>query len=99
MWSTKSAETHLARIGVVRITVVERRARAGENQECVKVCLKQNIDMDPLPDVAAVAHVTRDRIEDVAGLIDAALDREPGCEVSHVIDARHGSGDLLFDLV
>src|SRR5688500_6394217 len=99
MWSTKSAETHLAGIAVVGIAVVERRTRTRENQERLEVCLKQNVDMHPLPDVAAVAHVTRNRIEGIRRLIDAPLDREPRREVGHVVDARHSGGDLLFDLV
>src|SRR5688500_8726512 len=65
----------------------------------MEVCLEQNVDMDPLSDVATVAHVTRYGIENVRGLIDTSLHCEPGREVGHVVDAWYSCSDLLLDLV
>ena len=53
MWTTKSAESDLTRIVVVRIAVVERHACSGEYQKRVKVSLEQNVDVYPLSEVAA----------------------------------------------
>ncbi len=79
MWTTKSAESDLAGVAVVWIAVVERRAGSRENQKRVKVSLEQNVDVDPLSDVATVAHVTRHRIESVC-----AVERMPRCTASQV---------------
>ena len=99
MWSTKRAEADLARIAVVWIAVVERRACSGEDQKGVEVSLEQHVDVYPLADVTTVAHVARHGIESIRRLRDAALHCEPRREVSHVIDAWHCSRDLLLDLV
>src|SRR5688572_15997733 len=92
-------ETHLARISIVGIAGVERRTCSGENEKRVKVCLEQHVNVHPLSDVAAVAHVARYGIEDVRRLIGATLNCEPGGKVCHVVDAGHCGCDLLFDLV
>ncbi len=86
-------------IVVVGIAVVERRARSRENEKRVEVRLEQHVDVHPLSDVTAVAHVARHRIESIRALSDASLDCEPRVEVSHVIDAGHSRRDLLLDLV
>jgi hypothetical protein len=65
----------------------------------MEVTLEQNVNMDPLTDVATVAHVTRHWIESIRWLRHPALNCEPRREVSHVIDAGHCRCDLLFDLV
>src|SRR5438045_1441361 len=99
MWTTKRAESNLTRIVVIGIAVVERRAGSGKDQECLKVGLKQHVDVDPLTEVAAVADVSRNRVEGVRLLLNAPLNCEPRVEVGHVIDAGHSGPDLLFDLV
>ena len=99
MWTAKRAESDLRRVVVVRIAVVERRASPAEYQERLEVSLEQYVDVDPLTEVATVTDVTRNRIESVRRLGNAALNCEPSVEVSQVIDARQSSLDLLLDVV
>src|SRR5690242_17462975 len=99
VWSTKSTKAGLRRIVVVRIAVVEGRAGAGDYEERLKVSLKQDVHVHPLPDIATAPYVTRDGIEYVARLSRAALHCEPRREVCHVVDAGHRGPDLLVDLV
>src|SRR6185503_17352061 len=99
VWSTESAESRLAWIAIVWIARVERRTGTRENQKCLKVSLEQHVNMHPLSDVSAVAHVTRHRIECVRWLSNSSLYCEPGVEVGHVIQAGCGSPDLLLQLV
>src|ERR1043165_2010329 len=99
MWTTERAETCLRRIVIVRIPVVERCVGAGEHEKRLKVCLEQNVDVYPLAHVAAAANISRHWIEDVSGLVHTTLHAEPGGEVGHVIDARHGGPDPLVKLL
>ena len=79
VWSTKRAEADLARIAVVGIAVVERRACARENQKRLKVRLEQHVDVYPLSDVTTVAHVAWHRIESIR-----PVDAMPRWTASHV---------------
>ncbi len=99
MWTTESPKAILGRIANIRIAIVERRAEPGQYQEGVKVPLKQNVDVDPLTDVAAVSHIPVCRIKYVGQLTEPALHGEPRVEIRHVIDSRRGSPDLLVDAV
>src|ERR1041384_656689 len=99
MWTTKSPESKLVRTTVIRIAVIEGRACPCEDQKRVEVSLEQNVDVNPLSNVAAITHVTRHRIESIWSLCDSSLNCEPGVEVSHVVNAGHGCRDLLFEFV
>src|SRR6266850_2882246 len=97
--TTESSKAILCRVANVRIAIVERRAEAGQYQEGLEVPLKQNVDVDPLTDVAAVSHITTCGIKYVGRLTEPALYRKPGVEISHVINSRRGGPDLLVDAV
>src|SRR6185503_3283031 len=93
VWATKSTKTILRGVAVVGVAFIERRAESGKNQEAVKVSLEEHIDVYPLPNVASISHITRRGIEAVGRLVEAALNREPGVEVSHVIHTGNGSSN------
>src|SRR6266699_3911198 len=73
VWATKSAKAVLRGITNVRVAIVERRAESCKNQEAMEVGLEKHVNVNPLSDVATVAHVTRGRIENISGSVNAAL--------------------------
>src|SRR2546430_5225421 len=97
--STKGAEAILSGIVHIGVPVIERRARAGEDQKSLQVRLKQNIDVDPLTQITPVAHVTRHGIECWWRLIESTLHCKPVYERRHIINARHCGRDLLRQFV
>jgi hypothetical protein len=99
VWPAKSAKAVLAWVANVGVAIVERRAESDENQEAMKVSLEEYVDVYPLADVATVSHITRNGIENVRGLANSALHREPGVEIRHVVYAGHRGSDFLLELI
>ena len=64
---------------VVRITVVERALRSGQNQKRLEVRLEQDVDVHPLSDVATVAHVARHWIESIGRLAQFLAELRATC--------------------
>src|SRR5262245_22503659 len=99
VWTSKSAKANLRGIGLVRVTIIERSSGPSENQKSVEVCLEQNIDVYPLPDVPSITDVAPNRINNGGRLVKASLHGQPGVEIGHIVDSGHSGGDLLVDLI
>src|ERR1043166_62068 len=70
VWTTKSSESFLSRIGFIWISIIERHIQTSNNEKRLKVSLKEHVDMYPLTNITAVAHVPQDWIKCGCALIE-----------------------------
>src|SRR5262249_39571832 len=83
---TKSSKANLSWRCVVRIRAVARRIQVQQDQQGFKVGLKEDVTMNPLSQVAAVADVARYGIEGECWRQSTVLNVAPCRKRRHVID-------------
>src|SRR5882724_10486871 len=86
--SSQGSKARLRSRGAVRVSGVDVGADGLQDQECYEISLVEDIHMGPGREVAAVADVAEDRIEDerVAG-VASVLHQHAGIEIRQVVDA------------
>src|SRR6266536_5045699 len=86
MRSTESSEAVLRGVVDIWVPIIHRRAQASQYKEGLEVTLEQHVNVYPLADVAAHAHVTAYRVNDVARRrIQSVLNVEPVSVGRHVV--------------
>src|SRR5215813_9588366 len=71
----------------VRIPRIKSRSNATYDQQGVEIRLEQNINMDPLAQVASISYIAPNRIELIRLARAAILDVQPVAISGHIIDA------------
>src|SRR5688500_10984437 len=91
MRPAKGSESELRRRIGVGIARVKRDPLAGEDEKSLKISLEQHVDMAPFAKIAAISHVAKRRVGRAACRgCGTSLERQPGGEIGHVVDARNG---------
>src|SRR2546426_2570533 len=86
MRAAEGSKPGLSRIVGVWVAVIECRSQCCQNKKGLEVTLKQHVDVYPLADVAAHAHVALRRIKDVAAnRTNAVLNIQPISVSRHIV--------------
>src|SRR5215467_2329065 len=97
--SAERAETHLGTRLIVWVVLIQRRAQARQDQESVKVSLKQHVYVHPLAQVSAIANKSRGGIEFVGRPNGAVLKVEPIAVIGNVIVTRDRRSDSSIQML
>src|SRR5262249_35027595 len=97
---SQRSKTYLSVRRLVRVAVVAGRLKVEQDQQRVEVSLEQNIDVNPLRQVASVSDVSLSPVKLLSRCRGGSvLNRKPLGERRHVVDTRMQRPHLAIDFL